>query len=162
MFCLLIDCNLPFIGLGWRQERDRLKAGERQERIYFGLDEMCSAFYWIVSCLLIVCVLPFDGLRGRQDISPTWQDGIQSLGEPAACRPAGRRFFTSPWGLSAFTSLQIRKSSSPVEQSEPRTPGCASSPSDPDSCPSSASFDSFGCPTNTSCNDCTSGDSSPP
>jgi hypothetical protein len=27
------------------QERDTSKAGERPERIYFGLDEICSAFY---------------------------------------------------------------------------------------------------------------------
>ena len=85
MSCLLIDCVLPFdrlysafywIGMeaGERYIEGRRKAGylfqvtgQRQERIYFGLNEMCSAFYWD-------CVLPFIELGGRQDISPKWQE----------------------------------------------------------------------------------------
>ena len=62
MFCLLLDCVLLFDGwcpafywIGRQAGYISKVAGKRQERIYFGLDEMCSAFYWD-------CILPFDRL----------------------------------------------------------------------------------------------------
>ncbi len=41
-----------------RQDGGRREAGENPG----WSDEICPAFYWIVTCLLIDCVLPFDRL----------------------------------------------------------------------------------------------------